>query len=81
MDTDALPEIADRYGMELIGPVPEGYVWTDEALCRPPPIGPDGQGATNGSLMATDLNAGTRFLLGAPWDCSASQGARLIPRA
>lgn len=26
MDPDALAEIADRYGMEVIGPVPEGYV-------------------------------------------------------
>lgn len=26
MDPDDLAEIADRYGMEVIGPVPEGYV-------------------------------------------------------
>jgi quercetin dioxygenase-like cupin family protein len=25
-DADALAEIADRYGMEVIGPVPEGYL-------------------------------------------------------
>ncbi|MEO6577358.1 MAG: hypothetical protein ABIO99_00430 [Candidatus Limnocylindria bacterium] len=26
MDPDALTEIAKRYGMEVIGPVPEGYL-------------------------------------------------------
>ena len=26
MDDDTLGEIARRYGMEVIGPVPEGYV-------------------------------------------------------
>ena len=25
-DPDALAEIADRYGMDVIGPVPEGYL-------------------------------------------------------
>lgn len=25
LDPDALSEIAERYGMEVIGPVPEGY--------------------------------------------------------
>jgi hypothetical protein len=25
-DADVLAEIADRYGMEVIGPVPEGYL-------------------------------------------------------
>lgn len=36
MDAQALHEIAERYAMEIVGPVPEGYV---QALTRQPSTG------------------------------------------